>query len=194
MPYPVAHVLFFVFCICAVAVYGTAGAIFRKELSSRDRRKILLLLFVGGLCSLLPDSIVVYSYLVNGTMEHCWIGPIPTHSLFFSFSAILFGTFVGYAAYRRVGMAAYMGLFAEAAFLSHLLLDDIDEGGVNYFYPIYNKQVSVFSYMGTGFLEVDIFHYLMASFVSVFFIFITIMMALFALNRFGFEFRHRSEK
>jgi len=194
MPYPVAHVLFFVFCICTVAVYVTARELFRKELSFRGSKQILLLLFVGGLCSLFPDSIVVYNFLVKGTMEHCWIGPIPTHSLLFSFSAILFGTFVGYAAYRRFGMAAYMGLFAEAAFLSHLLLDDIDEGGMLYLYPIYNKPISVFSYMSVGFMEVDLFHYLIASFVSVFFVCGVFMMALFALNRFGFEFRYRLEK
>ncbi|WP_440956438.1 metal-dependent hydrolase [Methanosarcina sp. Mfa9] len=194
MPYPVAHVLFFVFCICAVAVYVTVGELFRKELSLRGIKQILLLLFVGGLCSLFPDSIVVYNFLINGTLEHCWIGPIPTHSLLFSFSAILSGAFIGYVVYRNFGKAVYMSLFAEAAFLSHLLLDDIDEGGVVYFYPIYNQPISVFSYMGVGFLEVNLVHYLIASFVSVFFIYTIIMMALFALNRFGFEFRFRSEK
>ncbi len=194
MPYPVAHVLFFVFCIGAVAVYATVGPLFRKELSSGDVKKILLLLFVGGLCSLFPDSIVVYNFLVNGTLEHCWIGPVPTHSLLFSSSAILFGTFVGYAAYRDFGKGAYMGIFAEAAFLSHLILDDIDEGGMIYLYPIYNRPISVFSYMSVGFIEVDLFHYLIASLVSVFFVCGIFMMALFALNHLGFDFSYRSEK
>ena len=194
MPYPVAHVLFFVFCIGAVAVYATVGPLFRKELSAADVKNIMLLLFVGGLCSLFPDGIVVYNFLVNGTLEHCWIGPVPTHSLLFGSSAIFFGTFVGYAAYRDFGKGAYMGIFAGAAFFSHLLLDDIDEGGMLYLYPIYNKPISVFSYMSVGFIELDLFHYLIASFVSVFFVCAIFMMALFALNRLGFDFSYRSEK
>jgi hypothetical protein len=59
---------------------------------------------------------IVYNLLVNGTIEHCWIGEVPTHSLLFSSSAILFGTFAGYIAYREIGKAIYLGLFGEAAF------------------------------------------------------------------------------
>ncbi|MCQ1535875.1 metal-dependent hydrolase [Methanosarcina sp. KYL-1] len=194
MPYPVAHALFFVFFIGAAGVYALVGPLFRGELSSGDAKRILLLLFAGGFSSLFPDLIVVYNLIVKGTMEHCWIGPFPTHSILFSFSAVLFWGVVGYAVYGKFDRAAYLGLFAWAASLSHLLLDDIDEGGIYYFYPVYDKQVSVFSYMGLGFSEVSLFHYLIASFVSVFFISVIIMMALFALSHFGFEFRYRSEK
>ncbi len=136
MPYPVVHVLFFVFCINAVAVYATVRSLFRRELSFRGSMNLLLLLSVGSLCALFPDIMIVYNLLVNGTMEHCWIGPVPTHSLLFSFPAILFGIIAGYAIYRKLGKAIYLGLFAEAAFLSHLLLDDISEGGCEYLYPI----------------------------------------------------------
>ncbi|WP_243684589.1 metal-dependent hydrolase [Methanosarcina barkeri] len=123
---------------------------------------------------------IIHSLLINGTMEHCWAGPIPTHSLLFSFLAVLFGTVAGYAKYREPGRAMYLGLFAEAAFASHLLLDDISEGGCEYLYPLYEKKISVFSMMDVGFRGTGIFDYLMASFVSVFFVCSIIMMALFA--------------
>ena len=48
--------------------------------------------------------------------------------------------------------------------------------------------------MDVGFQENGLFHYLIKSFVSVFFICFVIMMALFALNQLGFEFKYKSEK
>jgi len=151
-------------------------------------------MFVGGLCTLFPDLIAIYNLLINGTIEHCWVGPIPTHSLLFSSTAILFGGVVGYAAYRELNKAVYMAIFAESAFLTHLLLDDMAKGGCNYLYPLYNKPIRVFLLMDTGFAEVGLFKYLIFSFVSVFCVFIVILMALFALSRFGFEFSYRAEK
>lgn len=88
----------------------------------------------------------------------------------------------------------YLGLFAEAAFASHLLLDDISEGGCEYLYPLYEKKISVFSMMDVGFRGTGIFDYLMTSFVSVFFVCSIIMMALFALNKYGFELNYKDEK
>jgi len=194
MPYPVVHVLFFWFCVSAVAVYAIAKAISRRELSLKDSKKLLLLMLVGGLCTLLPDITAVYNLFVNGNLDHCSIGPVPTHSLLFSSTAILFGMLVGYVAYRKLDKALYMAIFAGAAFLTHLLLDDIAEGGCAYLYPLYNGRISVFSIMDTGFAEAGLFKYLIVSFVSVFCVFIVILMALFALNRFGFEFSYRTEK
>ncbi|KKG11178.1 metal-dependent hydrolase [Methanosarcina sp. 2.H.A.1B.4] len=194
MPYPVVHVLFFLFCIGAVAIYAITKALSRGELSFRDSRKLLLLMFVGGLCTMFPDLIVVYNLLINGTLQHCWVGPIPTHSLLFSSTAILFGGIIGYAAYRELNKAVYMAIFAESAFLTHLLLDDIAEAYCPYLYPLYNEPTSVFSLMNAEFTGAGLFHYLIASFASVFFIFIVILMALFALSRFGFEFSYRAEK
>lgn len=194
MPYPVVHVLFFVFCINAVAVYATVRSLFRRELSFRGSMNLLLLLSVGSLCALFPDIMIVYNLPVHGTIEHCWIGAVPTHSLLFSFPAILFGIIAGYAIYRKISKALYLGLFAEAAFLSHLLLDDISEGGCEYFYPIYNRTISIFSMMDASFRGTGLFHYLTVSFVSVFFICAVIMMALFALSKYGFEFKYRPEK
>lgn len=195
MPYPVVHVLFFLFCVGAVALYALTGPISRKELSLKDIRKLLLLVFVGGLCTLFPDMMAVYNILVNGTLAHCSVGSVKTHSLLFSSTAIIFGAIVGYAAYREVSKAAYMAIFAGSAFLTHLLLDDIAEGGCAYLYPLYNGRISVFSIMDTGFADAgSLFNYLIISIVSVFCVFIVILMALFALNKFGFEFGYRAEK
>jgi hypothetical protein len=194
MPYPVVHVLFFVLCISAVAVYATVRSLFRGELSLKSSKNLLPLLFVGSICSLFPDIMIVHSLLVNGTMEHCWAGPIPTHSLLFSIPAVLFGITTGYVIYRKLGRAMYLGFFAEAAFASHLLLDDISEGGCEYLYPLYEKEISVFSMMDVSFLGTGLFHYLITSFVSVFFICSIIMMALFVLSKYGFELRYKPEK
>lgn len=194
MPYPVVHVLFFILCISAVAVYTTAKPLFRGELSLKGSKHLLLLLFVGSISSLFPDIMIIHSLLVNGTMEHCWAGPIPTHSLLFSLPAVLLGIVAGYVIYREPGRAMYLGLFAEAAFASHLLLDDISEGGCEYLYPLYEKDISVFSMMDVSFRGTGLFHYLTTSFVSVFFICSIIMMTLFVLSKYGFELKYRAEK
>lgn len=191
MPYPVAHVLFFVFGISAVAVYAIVRSIFHKEASFEGSRNLLLLLFVGSLCALFPDIMVIFNLLVNGTIGHCWIGSVPTHSLLFGFSAILFGTLTGYMAYREVGKAIYMGLFGEAAFFSHLLLDDACGANCYYFYPIYSERMSLFPFMNISFQETGLFQYLITSFASVSFVCFFIMMALFSLDKFGFEFKYR---
>lgn len=194
MPYPVVHVLFFVLCISAVAVYATVRSLFRGELSLKSSKNLLPLLFVGSIFSLFPDIMIVHSLLVNGTMEHCWAGPIPTHSLLFSIPAVLLGMATGYVIYREPGRAMYLGLLAEAAFASHLMLDDISENGCEYIYPVYVKKISMFSMMDVGFRGTGLFHYLTASFVSVFFICSVIMMALFVLSKYGFELRYKPEK
>lgn len=194
MPYPVAHVLFFIFCVCAVAVYAVLRSVFRKELSLRDLLPLLLLLFVGSFASLFPDIMVVYNVFVNGNLEHCWVGPVPTHSFLFSSFAALFGVFVGYLAYRKLDKAIYLGLFAEAASLIHLLLDDVSEGGCEYLYPLYGGNLKIVSMVDVGFQENGLVLYLIKSSLSVFFICFVIMMALFALNKLGFEFTYRSEK
>ena len=194
MPYPVVHVLFFVLCISAPAVYAIIISIFRRELTLMDSMQILLLLFIGSLSALLPDVPAVYNLIVNDNIRHCWIGPVPTHSFLFSFFALLYGMLAGLIAYGKFRKAVYLGLFAEAAFLSHLWLDDAHEGNCIYLYPIYNKSISVFSLMAVTFPESDLFNYLVKSFVSVFCIAFIIMIAIFALSHLGFEFRYRSEK
>lgn len=192
MPYPIVHMLFFIFGITAVAVYATVRSIFHKGTSFGSSMRLMLLFLVGSLCSLFPDITIIYNLLINGTTDHCWIGTFPTHSLVFSFLAILFGTITGYTAYREFSKAVYMGLFGEAAFFSHLLLDDACGASCTYFYPIYNKPISLFSIMNIGFEQAGLLHYLMISFVSVSFVCFFITMALFSLNQFGFEFKYRS--
>ncbi|SES63041.1 LexA-binding, inner membrane-associated putative hydrolase [Methanococcoides vulcani] len=194
MPYPVAHVMFFVFCICAIAVYTIFVALLRRDISSRDIRHLLLLLFIGAFFALYPDITAGYNIIVNGTLEHTLIGPIPTHSLLFSSFALLFGAIIGYMLYREFGKAVYMGLFAESASLSHLLLDDLARGGIHYFYPISSRAISVFSYMDVGLACGNLINYMLASYAAVFYLIAVMMMALFALNHLGFEFRYRSEK
>jgi len=151
----------------------------------------MLLVLVGSLCVLFPDIMVVYNLLVNGTIEYCWIGSVPTHLLLFSSSALLFGTLAGYMAYRKVGKAIYLGVFGEAAFFSHLLLDDACGANCTYFYPIYNEKISLFPLIKVNFQETGFLHNLVISFVSVSFICFFIMLALFSLNKFGFEFKYR---
>jgi len=194
MPYPVVHILFFILCVSAPAVYAIIRSILRRELSLRNSIQVLLLLSIGSLSALLPDIPAVYNLILNGNSGHCWIGPVPTHSFLFSFSAFLYGTLAGLIAYGKFNKAIYLGIFAEVAFISHLLLDDAHEGSCTYLYPIYNKSISIFSLMNVGFYENSLFYYLMKSFVSVFFIFFILMMALFALNQLGFEFKYKSEK
>lgn len=191
MPYPVVHILFFVFCINAIAVYTAVRSTFHKKISFWGSMRLLLLLIVGSLCALFPDIPIVYNLLVNGTMEHDWIGMVPTHSLLFSFLAILFGTLTGYAAYREVGKAIYLGLFGEAAFISHLLLDDACGAGCIYFYPIYNRTVSMFSMMTISFQETGLLRYLIISFISISLVCFVIMISMFSFNQFGFESKYR---
>ncbi len=136
----------------------------------------------------------VYNLLVNANSEHCWIGPIPTHSFLFSSFSLLFGTLTGLIAYRKFSKAIYLGVFTAAASLSHLLLDDAFEKGCEYIYPTYGGKISLFSLMDVGFHGNGLFNYLLKSFIPVFFIFFIIMLALFSLSRLGFDFRYRSEK
>ena len=191
MPYPVVHILFFVFCINAITVCAAVRSIFHRELSFTSSMRLLLVLLVGSLCSLFPDMPIVYNLLVNCTMGHSWIGTVPTHSLLFSSSAVIFGTFAGYIAYREIGKAIYLGLFGEAAFFSHLLLDDACGANCIYFYPVYNKAISIFSLMNISFQETGFLRYLIISSVSVSFICFFIMMTFFSLNQFGFELKYR---
>jgi membrane-bound metal-dependent hydrolase YbcI (DUF457 family) len=134
---------------------------------------------------------IIYNLPVNGTIGHCWIGSIPTHSLIFSSFAILLGALAGYIAYRKVAKALYLGMFGEAAFSFHLLLDDACGASCYYFYPIYNERISIFPFMNIGFQEAGLLNYLITSFVSVSFICLLIMMTLFSLHKFGFEFKYK---
>ncbi|MEL4306140.1 metal-dependent hydrolase [Methanococcoides sp. LMO-2] len=194
MPYPIAHVMFFVFCICAVAVYTTVAGLLRRTITTEQTPRLLLLLLIGSFFALYPDITAPYNYLVHGTLEHTTVGLVPTHSLLFSFSALLFGVLIGYAIYREFARALYVGLFAESASLSHLLLDDLAGARIYYFYPISDIAFSVFSRVDVELACMNRIYYMLSSYVVVLFISFVIMLALFSLSHLGFEFRYRSEK
>lgn len=194
MPYPFAHFMFFMYCFSTVAVYTTIRSNLHHKLTLKDNLHILLLIFVGGFSSLLPDIPAVYNYFVNDNLQHTMFWIIPTHSLLFSYFAFMLAVFIGYAVYRDLDKAAYLGVFAEAAFLSHLLLDDIAEGALTYLYPLYNEPISVFSYMDMDYSDIGFSNYIIACYVSIFFVICVMVMSIFALNKLGFEFEYKSWK
>ncbi|WP_298684533.1 metal-dependent hydrolase [uncultured Methanomethylovorans sp.] len=158
--------------------------------SRRDWWHFLLLLMVGAFCSLLPDIPAVWNYFLYDNLEHGMAGPIPTHSLVFGTVAFCGAFIVGLLAYRHRDRALALGMFAETAFLSHLLLDDIAEGGLTYLYPLHNEPLSLFSYVNVEFSGVNFLYYNLAGIVSVFFIFCVLLMSLMSLHYLGFGFRY----
>jgi inner membrane protein len=190
MPYPMFHLSFFIFCISLVGIFAIVGSGFRKEIGLKDVKHLSLLFFVGSVGSLFPDVPAVWNYILNGSMQHTRIWMIPTHSLLFGIVAFVLAMMLGYLVYRDSSKAMSLGIFAEAAFLSHLLLDDIAEGGLTYLYPVYNEPMSIFVFMNVRLSGVDFFYYNFACFVSVFFIFAVMFMALLALKDLGFGFRY----
>lgn len=193
MPYPISHVMFFVLCVSAVMTYVTVKALVKKEITATNIVNVLILLSVGGIAALFPDITAVYNVIVNGSIEHCNLGPIPTHSILFASLASIPGAVVGYAVYKRYDKAFYMGLFAESASICHLLLDDLARYEMDYFYPVYNKSISIFSYVDWSFKKESFLFFLLACYVSIMSLSIVIMMALFALDNLGFEFRFRTK-
>ncbi len=190
MPYPVVHIMFFVFCIFLPGLYGFMQSALGGGVSRRDWWHFLLLLMVGAFCSLLPDIPAVWNYFLYDNLEHGMAGPIPTHSLVFGTVAFCGAFIVGLLAYRHRDRALALGMFAETAFLSHLLLDDIAEGGLTYLYPLHNEPLSLFSYVNVEFSGVNFLYYNLAGIVSVFFIFCVLLMSLMSLHYLGFGFRY----
>ncbi|WP_321418511.1 metal-dependent hydrolase [uncultured Methanomethylovorans sp.] len=194
MPYPVVHIMFFVLCISLPGLFSFAQTALSSGVYKRDWWNLLLLFSIGSFFSLLPDIPAVWNFLLHGNMNHGMAGPIPTHSLVFGVVAFCSAFVLGLLAYRQRDRALALGMYAEAAFLSHLLLDDIAEGGLSYLYPFYNETMSLFSYVKVRFSDVDFQGYNTAGMVSVFFIFCVLLMALMALNYLGFGFRYEPLK
>lgn len=190
MPYPIVHMMFFIFCISLPGLYGFVQTTMGNGVFRKDWWHLLLLLCIGGFFSLLPDIPAVWNYFLYGNLDHGMAGPVPTHSLVFGIVAFCSAFFLGLLAYQQRDRALALGMYAEAAFLSHLLLDDIAEGGLTYLYPFYNEPMSVFSYVNVKFSYVDFQEYNIAGMVSVFFIFCVLLMALMALQYLGFGFRY----
>lgn len=192
MPYPAFHLSFFIFCVSLVGIFAIAGSGFQEKLGRKDVKHLGLLFIVGSVGSVFPDVPAVWNYILHGSLEHTRLGPLPTHSLLFGLVAFVLALLLGFIIYKDKSRAASLGIFAEAAFLSHLLLDDIAEGGLSYLYPFYSEPLSIFSFMNVRFSDVDFFYYNFACFVSVFFIFCVMFMALLALNDLGFGFKYES--
>lgn len=190
MPYPVVHMMFFVLCISLPGLFSFAQTVLGGGVYRRDWWNLLLLLSIGGFFSLLPDIPAVWNFVLHGNLDHGMAGPVPTHSLVFGAVAFCSAFVLGLIGYRHRDKALALGMYAEAAFLSHLLLDDIAEGGLSYLYPFYEKPMSMFSYVNVKYSGIDFQEYNTAGMVSVFFIFCVLLMALIALNNLGFGFRY----
>lgn len=194
MPYPIVHLMFFMFCLFLVGIYGFLQTAFEGGVCKKDWWHLLLLLSVGSLCSLLPDVPAVWNYLLYGELEHTMAGVVPTHSIAFSFVAFGGSFLIGLVVYRHRGRALALGLFAEAAFLSHLLLDDVANGYITYFYPFYNRSFSFFSYVNVDLSMVNFIYYNIAGIMMVIFISSVLLMTFISLNYLGFGFKYEPLK
>ncbi|MDP2217941.1 MAG: metal-dependent hydrolase [Methanolobus sp.] len=144
MPYPIGHVLFFMFCVFLAGVLVAA----LRPLNVRERLGgagyLVLLMMAGGLGSLFPDVPALWNYFLHGNLKHVTVGPVPTHSLFFGMFFFLIALMAGYIICREWTKALSVGLFAAVGFISHLMLDDLAGGSIYYLYPFYSEPFSVF--------------------------------------------------
>lgn len=190
MPYPAGHLIFFVLLLFPIALYGFAKAFRRGKLQRSDWWYFLVLFGIGSFFSLFPDVSAVINLLLYGARgDHCNIGTLPTHSLLFASIAFVGGVLPGMVLYRQWHKALVVGVFAEAASLSHLLLDDMDGGIITYLYPLYNEPFSLFPYLNTGLSAMGVMYYVTAlagllSFVLV------VLMAFLSLRYLGFGFTY----
>jgi inner membrane protein len=60
MPYPIFHLMFFVFCISLVGVFAVLTSSFMREISLRDTGHLGMLFIVGSIGSLFPDVPAVW--------------------------------------------------------------------------------------------------------------------------------------
>jgi len=190
MPYPVVHLMFFVFCLSSSALYGFVNTARSEGVQWTDWWHLVLLLMLGGFFSLLPDIPAVWNYLMYGTIEHTMAGPVPTHSLLFSSLAFFGAALIGQLLYRHRGKAVALGIFGWAASLSHLLLDDVADGAITYFYPFDNRSMSLFSYVNVDLAEVNFMYYNLAGIIIVLFVSCIMLMTIWSLNYLGFGFRY----
>ncbi|OPY19888.1 MAG: hypothetical protein A4E24_01478 [Methanomethylovorans sp. PtaU1.Bin093] len=194
MPYPIVHLMFFVFCFSSSALYGFANTARSEGVHWTDWWHLVLLLMLGGFFSLLPDIPAVWNFLLHGTLSHTMAGPVPTHSLVFCSLAFFSTALIGLLLYRHRGKAMALGIFAWAASLSHLLLDDVADGAITYFYPFYNRTMNLFSYADVDLAEVNFMYYNLAGMVIVLFVSCIMLMTIWSLNYLGFGFRYRPFK
>jgi hypothetical protein len=192
MPYPHIHILFFLIVFEGALIYTAIRAKLRGELSRKENMDILFITAVASLSALLPDIPFLYSYILYESSAHLALGPIYTHSIIFGLTAVAFGFLAGYIHYKNCSKAVYLAILSLAAFLSHLLLDDMSYGSVQYLYPVYNKPISLFSYANVALTRTNLLLYNLAWLLIVL-IFLTIMiLSLYSLSKLGFEFKFQS--
>lgn len=191
MPYPIVHVLFFIFCVSLPGLYGFFNSIMKEKIFLHDWEDLLFLLTISGIGSLLPDIPFVWNFLIYGNSYHISVFGIPTHSLLFSISAIIIGIFAGFFMYKNINKAYYTSMLTLSAFFSHLLLDDVARGEITYLYPLYNVPMSIFSYVNVEFSNVNILYYTIAGIIAIFFLFFILLMNLIAFNGLGFVFEYK---
>ena len=148
MPYPVGHLLFFMFCVLLACLLGMTVISFKGKMSLNDaghlKSDIGILVLAGCTGSLFPDVPALWNFIMHGNLRHATLGPVPTHSLFFGIVFFFIALMAGYLIYRESRKAVYVGLFAGAGFISHLMLDDLAQGSIYYMYPLYAEPFSVF--------------------------------------------------
>lgn len=191
MPYPLVHLMFFVFCLSSSALYGFVNTARNEGVHWTDWWHLILLLMLGGFFSLLPDIPAVWNYLLHGNLEHTMAGPIPTHSLVFCSLAFFSTALLGHLLYRHWGKAVALGVFTWAASLSHLLLDDVAGGAIHYFYPLHDRSMNLFSYVNIDLSDVNFMYYNLAGIISVLFIASILLMTIWSLNYLGFGYKYQ---
>ena len=191
MPYPAGHLIFFVLLLFPVALYGFAKAFRQGKLQRSDWWYFLALLAIGSFFSLFPDISAVFNLILYGARgDHCTLGPVPTHSVLFASIAFIGGVVPGMVMYRQRNKALAVGVFAAAASLFHLILDDIDGGIITYLYPLYNQPFSLFPLLSAGPSELGILYSGFTTIVGGLSIVLVVLMAFLSLRYLGFGFRY----
>ncbi|WP_370575734.1 metal-dependent hydrolase [Methanomethylovorans sp.] len=148
MPYPVGHLVFFMFCVLLAGMLAMAAMSFKVRMRLSDARHLKLymgiLVLAGCTGSLFPDVPALWNFILHGNLRHVTVGPVPTHSLFFGIVFFCIALMIGYLIYGKRTKAVSVGLFAGAGFISHLMLDDLAEGSIYYLYPFYGEPFRLF--------------------------------------------------
>ena len=92
--------------------------------------------------------------------------------------------------YRQRNKALAVGVFAVAASLFHLILDDLDNGIISYLYPLYSEPFSLFPLLSADPSEMGILYSGFTTIVGVLSIVLVVLMAFLSLRYLGFGFRY----
>lgn len=144
MPYPPTHLLFFGFSVFIAGVLFLSTLNFEERPKVRDKGFLVVLLIFGGVATLFPDVPAVWNLLLHGNLRHNMVGPMPSHSLLFGLTTVTLAVILGYLIYRDRLKTVSIGLIVGAAFLFHLVLDDLEGGNISYLYPLSEAPVSIF--------------------------------------------------